>query len=208
MRFLPERAREERADARWRSSSAASSSTTRATSSTSIRRPRRTALNKLLFESRHSQDAAQPHRQRLRERWQTSTSCTGSSARRREAMINVGKGGTGQRSRRAARRGRLPPAAGADVAARDLLDDATSAARRRWPGKPSTNELRRARTARSDRSGRSGVRIVQIVGSFWGRSARSDSSVICASRVPRPRAGRVRVGSARRCQTYRGRPLP
>ena len=54
----------------------------------------------------------------------TSTSCTGQQRKAARAMIDVGKGGAGQRPRQAAGRRRRAPAAGADVAARDLLDDA------------------------------------------------------------------------------------
>ena len=50
-------------------------------------------LNKLLFESRHSADAARPHHQRLRERSPTSTTCTGEQREAAEELINVGKGG-------------------------------------------------------------------------------------------------------------------
>ena len=77
---------------RWRSSSAASSSRTRASSSTSIRRPRPTASTSCCSSRVTARSCARGSSTTSR-RWPTSTSCTASSARRPQELINVGKGG-------------------------------------------------------------------------------------------------------------------
>ena len=84
-------------------------------------------LNKLLFESRHSPELRDADHQRLRRRREGIQPARHAAARgARDDQRRQGR--SGQRARRPARRSRRASAAGADVAARDLLDEP-----RAWP---------------------------------------------------------------------------
>ena len=121
MRFLPAARARSKRHRRWRSSSAASSSRTRASSSTSTRRPRRTASTSCCS----SRATAQDLRDRIINDFENVANeyeLARRAARSRQVDDQRRQGRPGQRPRRAAGRGRCASAAGADGAARDLLD--------------------------------------------------------------------------------------